>query len=179
MSALKEKILLLLLGGLAFGCSYTPQNQWKVIKTMSSQWKKINKRELFAEIHRLYRSKLVKKTINPDGTLTFVLTDKGKLRALTYNFEHMKIEDRNWDGKWRFVVFDVPEKFRTGRDALRGKIKRLGFYELQKSVFIFPYRCQDEIEFIIEFFGIRKYVRYGVMDSIDNALHLKKVFGLK
>jgi DNA-binding transcriptional regulator PaaX len=179
MSALKEKILLLLLGGIAFGCSYTPQNQWKVIKTVSSKWKDINKRELFSEIHKLYRSKLVEKTTNPDGTLTFVLTDKGKLRALTYNFENMKIKDKDWDGKWRFIVFDVPEKFRTGRDALRGKIKKLGFYELQKSVFIFPYKCQDEIEFIIEFFGIRRYVRYGVIDSIDNEVHLKKVFGLK
>ncbi|MEK7562216.1 MAG: hypothetical protein AAB509_00850, partial [Patescibacteria group bacterium] len=152
MSALKEKILLLLMGGLAFGCSYTPQNQWKVIKTVSNEWKNINKKELHAEIHRLYRSKLVKKITNPDGTFTFVLTDKGKLRALTYNFENMKIERKDWDGKWRFVVFDVPEKFRIGRDALRGKIKKLGFYELQKSVFIFPYKCQDEIEFIIEFF---------------------------
>ena len=66
MSALKEKILLLLMGGLAFGCSYTPQNQWKVIKTVSNEWKNINKKELHAEIHRLYRSKLVKKITNPD-----------------------------------------------------------------------------------------------------------------
>src|SRR3989339_49786 len=129
MAALKEKILLLLFGGLAFGCAYTPQKQWKVIKTISVEWKKIDKKD--------------------------------------------------WDGKWRFIVFDVPEKFRTGRDALRWKIKKLGFYELQKSVFIFPYKCEDEINFIIEFFGIRKYVRYGIIDFIDNKAHLKQIFGLK
>ncbi|OGZ79582.1 MAG: hypothetical protein A2528_01865 [Candidatus Staskawiczbacteria bacterium RIFOXYD2_FULL_37_9] len=179
MAALKEKILLLLFGGLAFGCAYTPQKQWKVIKTISVEWKKIDKKELFAEIHRLYRSKLVKRITNSDGTLTFILTEKGKLRALTYSFEHMKIEKKDWDGKWRFIVFDVPEKFRTGRDALRWKIKKLGFYELQKSVFIFPYKCEDEINFIIEFFGIRKYVRYGIIDFIDNKAHLKQIFGLK
>lgn len=179
MSALKEKILLLLLGGLVFGCSYTSRNQWKVIKTISNEWKRINRKELFSEIHKLYRSKLIKRVDNPDGTLTFVLTDKGKLKALTYNFENMKIEKKDWDGKWRFIVFDIPEKFRVGRNALREKIKKLGFYELQKSVFVIPYECKNEIEFIIEFFNIRKYVRYGTIDFIDNEIHLKEIFGLK
>ena len=179
MSALKEKILLLLLGGLAFGCSYPPQNQWKVIKIVSAEWKKINKKELFVEIHKLYRSKLIKRVANPDGTLTFILTDKGKLRALTYNFENIKIEKKDWDGKWRFIVFDIPEKFRVGRNALREKIKKLGFYELQKSVFVIPYECKNETEFVIEFFNIRKYVRYGTIDFIDNEVHLKKIFELK
>lgn len=178
MTALKEKILLLLLGGLAFGCSYTPQNQWRVIKTISAEWKKINKKELYAEIHKLYRSKLLKRMQNSDGTITFVLTQKGKMRAITYNFNNMKIEKDKWDGKWRFIIFDIPEKIRVGRDALRKKVKELGFYELQKSVFVFPYKCEDEINFIIEFFDMRKYVRYGIIDSIDNEIHLKKIFEL-
>ena len=100
------------------------------------------------------------------------------MRALTYRFEEMRIEGRTWDGKWRLVVFDIPEKLRKGRDALRAKIKELGFYELQKSVFVFPYECRDEIDFIVEFFGLRKYVRYGVLEFIDNELHLKEIFDL-
>jgi hypothetical protein len=177
-SPLKRKILLLLLGGLAFGCSYTPRNQWKVIKTVSDEWNKINKKDLYKEMRSLYKYNLVKKTSNSDGTCTFVLTDKGRLRALTYNFGEMVIEKEKWDGKWRFVIFDIPEKLKSGRDALRKKIKKLGFYELQKSVFIFPYKCADEIAFIIEFFGIKKYVRHGTMDSIDDDIYLKKFFGL-
>ena len=178
-SPLKRKILLLLLGGLAFGCSYTPRNQWKVVKTVSDEWNKINKKDLHKQMRSLYASNLVKRIDNPDGTCTFVLTDKGKLRALTYNFGEIIIEKEKWDGKWRFVIFDIPEKLISGRDALRQKIKKLGFYELQKSVFIFPYKCADELEFIIEFYGIKKYVRYGTMDSIDNDLYLKKFFGLE
>jgi DNA-binding transcriptional regulator PaaX len=76
------------------------------------------------------------------------------------------------------VVFDIPEKLKRGRDALREKLKELGFYELQKSVFVFPYECRDEIEFIIEIFELRKYVRFGVLEEIDNELHLKKIFEL-
>jgi len=55
----------------------------------------------------------------------------------------------------------------------------LGFYELQKSVWIFPYECKNEIDFIVEFFGLRKYVRFGILESINNELHLKKIFNLK
>lgn len=179
MSPIKEKILLLLLGGVAFGYSYTPQKQWKVIKEISKEWKKINKRELHREVRNFYRSKLVERKENKNGSYTIVLTEKGRVKALTYFIQNMKIENKEWDGKWRIVVFDIPEKIRRGRDTLRKKIRELGFHELQKSVFVLPYECKDEIDFIIEFFGLRKYVRYGVLNSIDNNSELKKIFGLK
>lgn len=96
MSSTKQKILLLLLGGIVFGYSYTPQRQWKILKTITQEWKKINQKKLRNEINNLYRSKLVERKENPDGSYTIVLTDKGKLRALTYYFERMKIEGEKW-----------------------------------------------------------------------------------
>jgi len=170
--------LLLLLTGAALSIAYTPRQYWRTVKIAGKEWKKINKEEIRKEIRQLYRSKLLKKTENKDGSITMILTDKGKLRALTYKFDEMKIEDKKWDGKWRVVGFDVPEKIRWGRDALRDKIKKLGFYEFQKSVFIYPYDCKNEIDFIIEFFGIRKYVRFGILEYIDNEKHFKKIFKL-
>ena len=178
MKTLKKKILLLLFGGLSFGYSITPNRQWKILKQISQEWKNINKENLRQQIKELYRSKAIERKENSDGSYTIVLTDKGKLKALTYYFEKIKIEGGKWDGKWRIVIFDIPEKKRGGRDALRDKIKEIGFYELQKSVFVFPYECKDEIDFIIEFFGLREYVRFGILDSIDNELHLKKIFKL-
>jgi len=179
MAETKQKILLLLFGGLAFGYSITPTRQWKVLKEISTAWKKIDKKELNKEIRNLYNSKSIKKKENSDGSYTIILTEKGRLKALTYYFEKMNIEAKNWDGKWRLVIFDIPEKLKCGRDALRRKIKDLGFYEFQKSVWIYPYKCKDEIDFIIEFFGLRKYVRFGVLESVDNEIHLKKIFHLK
>jgi DNA-binding transcriptional regulator PaaX len=178
MSAVKEKILLLLLAGLTFGFTYLPHKQWRIIKGVAREWKKINEKVLREEIKKLYRSKLVEWKENPDGSFTLSLTKEGKLRVLTYHFQKMRIKRENWDGKWRIVVFDIPEKIKRARDALREKLKDLGFYELQKSVFVFPYECREEIEFVIEFFNLRKYVRIGVLESIDNELHLKKIFKL-
>ncbi len=58
------------------------------------------------------------------------------------------------------------------------KLKKLEFYELQKSVFIHPFDCKDEIDFIIEFFEARPFIRFAIIESIDNELHLKKIFDL-
>ena len=178
MSVVKEKILLLLLAGLAFGYSYTAHRQWQLIKGVAREWKKIDKRKLQEEIRKLYRSKIIEMKENPDKSYTIVLTKKGKMKTLTYRFQNMIIKRENWDGRWRVVIFDIPEKIKKARDALREKLKELGFYELQKSVLVFPYQCQDEIEFIIEFFNLRKYVRFGILEYIDNELHLKKIFKL-
>ena len=178
ISPTKQKILLLLLGGLALGYSYTPKTQWKVLKQISYEWKKINKEKLRKDINQLYQTKLIRRKENSDGSYTIELTEKGRMKSLTYHFEEMKIKGENWDGKWRLIVFDIPESKRKGRDALRDKIRKLGFYELQKSVWVYPYECKNEIDFIIEFFGLRKYVRFGILESIDNELHLKKIFNL-
>src|SRR3989344_1568396 len=175
-SDLKEKILLLLLGGLALAFSYTPNQYRRTLRTIGREWRKIDKDKLRKEVRNLYRSKLIKEHKNKDGSFTFVLSDKGKMKALTYHFSEMKIKDKVWDKKWRVVFFDVPEKHRWGRDSLRDKLKKLGFYEIQKSVFVFPHDCEDEIDFIIEFYGMRKYVRYGVMEYIDDDIYLKNNF---
>ncbi|HCX28109.1 MAG TPA: hypothetical protein DHI91_03145, partial [Candidatus Portnoybacteria bacterium] len=64
------------------------------------------------------------------------------------------------------VLFDIPERQKPARDALRSKLKRLGFFEFQKSIFVHPFSCKDEIEFLIEFFQIKSYVRYGLLERI-------------
>lgn len=179
MEEIKRKILLLLLAGISFSLTWHPGKQWKIIKQLSKEWKKIDDEVLKEEIKKLYRSRLVERKKNPDGSFTFVLTEKGKLKALTYHFQNMKIKKENWDGKWRIVIFDIPEKMKSARDALREKLKELGFYELQKSVFVFPFECKNEIDFVIEFFNLRKFVRFGLLESIDNELHLKEIFKLE
>lgn len=66
----------------------------------------------------------------------------------------MKPKSGAWDKKWRLVIFDIPTYQKNAREALRHKIKEMGFYPLQKSVFITPYPCEDEIDFISSVFEI-------------------------
>lgn len=180
LGATSQKILLLLLGGFLLGLNTRPDHHMKIIKAIGKGWKEIDKENLRRTIKRLYYSRLIKATRNNDGTYTLVLTQEGKEKILRYNIETIKIKDMNkWDKKWRIVLFDIPEKSRAIRDALRRALLRTGFFEYQKSVFIYPFDCRDEIDFIIEFFHAREYTRFVIADSLDNELHLKKHFELE
>lgn len=175
----QRKILLLLLGGLALGLSGSPGRYFQILKSIEKEWREINRQSLKRAIKSLYESKLIKEGGNIDGTVTLVLSDKGKQKALTYDLGRMEIKKpKQWDQKWRVILFDIPETRKKIREILRFHLKKLRFYEFQKSVFIHPYDCKNEIDYLIEFYNIRKFVRFIVAESIDNELHLKKHFGL-
>ena len=88
------------------------------------------------------------------------------------------IRPKSWDGKWRIVIFDIPHYLKQTRESLRLIFKKMNFYPLQKSVFIYPFDCQKEIEFVTEWHRANKYVRFIIADSIDNEFFLRKHFKL-
>lgn len=102
-----------------------------------------------------------------------VLTSKGRKRIKEFYFDSLAIpKQKKWDRKWRVVIFDVPNKFNRAREALREKIKELGFYQLQKSVWIHPYPCEDEILFVAEVFRVGRFIE--IME-VNRLLHENKV----
>lgn len=157
----------------------SPSKQWKIIKELQKELEGLKKQDLDYSINALYSAKLISQKWNKDGTATMILTDAGKKISLTYDMEKMKVKSHNrWDGEWRIVTFDFPERLKKVRDSFRFQIRRMGLIEFQKSVFVHPFDCRNEIDFVIEFYNARKYVRYIVARSIDNELDLKRRFGL-
>jgi DNA-binding transcriptional regulator PaaX len=176
----QKKILLLLMAGVALGLSGSPIRYFQILKELGKEWQEINRQSLKRAIRNLYRSRLIKEKQNSDGTITMILTDKGKEKALTYNLDEMTIKKpKQWDGKWRIALFDIPEKLRRIRDVFRDRLRQLEFYEFQKSVFVHPFDCQDEIDYLVEFYNARKFIRFIVAESLDNELHLKEYFNLE
>lgn len=175
----QQKVLLLLVSGLALGMCYSPRQSLRVLKGLKKGWKEIDRRALNNAINDLYRSKLVDTKDNRDGTFTLVLSKEGKEVALRYDLDTMAIkEPTHWDGKWRIVMFDVPETLKRVRDTLRIHFKQMGFYEFQKSVFVHPHPCKEEIEYIMEFYNARRFIRFIIATDIDNSIVLKKHFQL-
>lgn len=174
-----KKIILLLWGGLALGLSGSPKSYFKILKGIGKEWKEIDRLALHRAIKNLYKSKLIDIKEDESGIATLVLTKNGEQKALKYDLDNMIIPKMSkWDNKWRVVLFDVPEKQRKLRGALRFHLKKLDFFEFQKSVFVHPYDCQDEIDYLIEFYNIRKYTRVLIAENIDNELDLKRHFRL-
>ncbi len=179
LGATTQKILLLLLGGLALGLSGSPRRYMRVAKEISREWRAIDRRELYRAIRRLYDSKLVSLKEEKDGSLSLIITREGKKIALHYKLDELVIPaPARWDKKWRVIIFDIPEKQKPLRDILRTRLKQLGLLELQKSVFVHPYECRNEIDFVIELYNARRFVRFIEAHRIDNELHLQKKFGL-
>jgi len=174
-----KKVILLLAGGLGLSVARSSRQYFKVIKDVKNEWQKINNKKLNESIKSLYRNKLIDIKEHLNGKTTITISELGKKRVLTYQIDEMKItKPQRWDGYWRIVVFDIPEKNKRAREALRQKLRELEFYQLQKSIFVLPYECKNEVDFIIEVFQIRPHVRYIVAKSLDNELHLKKIFNL-
>ena len=174
-----KKILLLLEGGLALSLTRRPDIYFSIVKKIAKEWKKINERSLRDSISKLYKSKMIDFRENQDGTVLTVLTNKGKKQILKYDIDKIEIKKpARWDKLWRLVVFDIPEDKNLGRKALAAKLKELGFYPMQKSVYIYPYECKDEIDFITEIFELSPYVRFLRVKDIDIELDLKERFYL-
>ena len=107
----------------------------------------------------------------------FMLTEKGREKAMVYALAQMKIaSQKKWDKKWRLIMFDVPEKKVQARRAINFALKRLGCVQYQKSIFITPFPCEKEIDFVGEAFGIRDHIRIVTASEVEKSEILKKVF---
>ena len=165
--------------GVALGLTMSARKHFWILKNIPKELKRVKKEYLDRAIKRLYESKLVDIKEKEDGTAILTLSEEGKKKILIYNIDNLKLKkDKNWDGYWRIIIFDIPEKLKQARYALSKKLQEIGMYQLQKSVYIYPFECKDELDFIIEYFNLRPYVRFGLLKEIDNELHLRKIFDL-
>jgi|SRR3989344_342757 len=105
------------------------------------------------------------------------LTKEGKQKAGKYLIDDLEIKKPvNWDGKYRIVMFDIPNTTRLRRDVFRGKLKELGFYRLQQSVWVHPYECKREIGLLQEFLGLTDRELKVITGEINNDAYLHRFF---
>jgi hypothetical protein len=84
-----------------------------------------------------------------------------------------------WDGRWRMVVYDIPEKRRAIRQTVSNLLRAQGFYRLQSSVWIYPYDCEELIVLLKTELKIGKGLLYGILEHIEYDAPLKQHFSLK
>lgn len=115
---------------------------------------------------------------NIKGNRVIRLTQKGKrelerCRLLEKTKTHLQ-----WDGYWRMIIFDIHEYKRSIRHKIRTALKQFGFKQLQQSVWIYPYDCEDAVIFLKADHRIGKELLYITAKTIENDKWLKKGFDL-
>jgi phenylacetic acid degradation operon negative regulatory protein len=98
---------------------------------------------LMRQVTRLERLRLVERDPRTPDERVCRLTEQGRLHALGGRDPEAQWS-REWDGRWRLVLFDVPTAENTRRDALRRYLREKGFGYLQNSVWVTPDLLQEE-----------------------------------
>lgn len=118
-----------------------------------NRWaQELPKSSLSKALNRL-KKRLLIEGVKVDGQLIYKLTNTG--REL---IETGREDEANWDGKWRIVVFDIPETKRIVRNLFRRNLKKWGFKHLQKSVWISRRDVYDKLKRYIEELGLDPWV---------------------
>lgn len=170
MNTLTKTILVALGVGAVIGIALLFPGAGYVYKALKKEeWERLRKKgRLRFAIKRLEKQGLIS-WAERDGESILTLTDNGEKKILQYKLSELEIKKPDkWDGWWRVIIFDIPEDLKPAREIFRERLKDLGLYQLQKSVFVYPYECKDEIDFLRHNFEIAPYVKYILAKDIPD-----------
>jgi len=143
------------------------------------EWDKYNLPRLRFILKRMMKQQYIRMKPMPDGSTILTLTKKGMLQNLKYNIETMKIEKpKKWDGRWWLVMYDISKFKRREQDMFRRMLKRFNMLPLQKSVYLYPYPCEHEIEFLRGYFDVPEAVIVMRVTALENELQYRRYFGI-
>lgn len=133
------------------------------------------------KIRELEKRKLLEFKELGNGHIRITLTSKGRKLVETYNLETTRLKKpARWDGLWRVISYDIPSSHRRASDAFRRKIRSLGLFPLQRSIWVSPYDCLGEIEFLAAALEINseRSIIYFATKEIPREAEVKKFFHL-
>jgi len=180
----KVRLENILLGSIAVagvaGIALLAPPMLRLLKNADPEWllKRDPGRRLRESALRLKRKGLVEFK-NENGKKKLLLTPRGeKVMGSIWNETYQLQKPRRWDGKWRLVIFDIPEKQRPTRDKIRHLVSRLGFLRLQDSVWVYPYDCEELVTLLKTDLKIGRAVLYIIADAIEFDKPIRQHFSL-
>lgn len=126
----------------------------------------LKKSALSQALRRLRLNGYIEKNFQ-EGRVVYKLSELGA--------DALGIDNVPWDGKWRIVMFDIPENKRVIRDSFRRKLKEWKFKRWQQSVWITQKNITEKLRKLIDSLEITQWV--AVIESNDQALHYMKFNG--
>ncbi|MEK7154062.1 MAG: hypothetical protein AAB792_00700 [Patescibacteria group bacterium] len=137
-------------------------------------------RQFYNDLYRLKKQRRINVLQNPDGAYEVTITSLGTRIAKTYELDGLEIKKpEHWDGFWRFIAFDIPSKnpkSKLARHSLLKKLKELGFIMVQRSLWVHPFECREELAIIVKAFEIEPYAHFFVAHDFDKDPELRVKF---
>lgn len=168
----KEIVLQTLFAGAILSVALVAPNAVKMFARLRTRNKYKTSHDIREKTNQLIMTGFVQKTKNGLG-----LTEKGQAELLRFgNFQSKR--PKKWDGLWTIVSFDFPVAKNKIRDAVRFYLKRIGFIQLQKSVWVFPYDCPELIYLVKTEWKLKDELVYIRAKYVSREKKLKEYFDL-
>ena len=114
----------------------------------------LKKSELAQVLKRLRKRGLIEIDNKDQNKILLKLTEVGREFILLSKSE----DEIEWDGKWRIVIFDIPEDKRKIRNVFRSRLKLWDFKPWQKSVWASKKNVTSKLRNLIKELEIDNWV---------------------
>jgi|SRR3989344_3825518 len=171
----KSLLVLTAIAGVATIAVVAP-NTFAAFGGNSGRRRFFNKEEFRNAASYLKKKNFVKMN-KSNGRYSMTITEKGADIVFNKTLRELKIKrPSRWDGIWRIVIFDIPDRHKWARDTLRKQLKVMGFYQMQKSVFVSAFPCEEELKFLSSLLNVGGYLRTIVASTISDENDLREFF---
>lgn len=128
-----------------------------------------------ANIKRLLNDELIK-TDEQSGK--YAITKRG-MAELALDFPYVRYINEPWDGVWRIVSYEIPEKRREMRDRLRREMAGWGLGPWHRSFWLTPHPIIDHLHLLIQGKEEAQYVQaFESSHKLgDREVLIEKVWG--
>ena len=165
-----DEILRYAVGGgvLAIGL-FVPNIMIALRKPLNTLLHTLDDREKEREVRRIITNLKSQGYLAGEYEHGLQVTEKAKQRLAKNLIANLRLQPQNvWDKKWRIIIYDIPEKHQLARQSLVVKLHRYGCFQLQKSTWITPFPCRDDIIALTSYYDVQQYVSYFEAINLDN-----------
>lgn len=117
-----------------------------------------------------------------DTERVYKITSRGKSQIERFSLRRLpltaEVTHANWNGRWFFVTYQIPESHKISRNQFLIELKRLGFLRFSSALWIYPYDVSPQIRKIARHLDITKYIDVLRADTISQPVVWKHRFKL-
>lgn len=159
--------------------TFDSRNTYKTSIRNYQKWREKDREKFNNLIYRLKKKGLITVEAIDNNTYYRATKSANKLIEKELIEKLTLIKPEKWDGKWRLIIFDIPESKKLERRYLHNRLRQLGFSYLQDSVLLFPFECKKELSILINYYGLRPFVIYLLVERFDEEIKFLKRYNLQ